>query len=171
MLIFSLDGWSRLLPTRFLVSRRTQDPTRLHYDFSYGTCTLFGQPFNAVLLSSFLSCRGPTTPVRELVWAPPLSLAATYGIILYFLFLRVLRCFSSPGTSLMSYVFAHGCHPITDDGFPHSDICGSLRAYRSPQHFAVCCVLLQFQVPRHPPYALSYLITTFLRVFAFSKVY
>ena len=89
----------------------------------------------------------------------------------YFLFLRILRCFSSPGTSLMSYVFAHGCHPITDDGFPHSDICGSLRAYRSPQHFAVCCVLLQFQVPRHPPYALSYLITTFLRVFAFSKVY
>ena len=32
-----------------------------------------------------------------LVWAVPRSLATTRGIIIYFLFLRVLRCFSSPG--------------------------------------------------------------------------
>ena len=38
--------------------------------------------------------------------------------------------------------------------FPHSDIDGSLRAYRSPSRFAVCCVLLRLSVPRHPPYAL-----------------
>ena len=31
------------------------------------------------------------------VWALPRSLATTGGIIIYFLFLRVLRCFSSPG--------------------------------------------------------------------------
>src|SRR6201746_2634490 len=31
------------------------------------------------------------------VWALPRSLATTYGIIGYFLFLGVLRCFSSPG--------------------------------------------------------------------------
>ena len=30
------------------------------------------------------------------VWAIPRSLATTGGIIVYFLFLRVLRCFSSP---------------------------------------------------------------------------
>ena len=30
------------------------------------------------------------------VWALPRSLATTGGIIVYFLFLRVLRCFSSP---------------------------------------------------------------------------
>jgi hypothetical protein len=30
------------------------------------------------------------------VWALPRSLATTNGIIGYFLFLRVLRCFSSP---------------------------------------------------------------------------
>ena len=30
------------------------------------------------------------------VWATPLSLATTGGIIVYFLFLEVLRCFSSP---------------------------------------------------------------------------
>ena len=31
-----------------------------------------------------------------LVWALPRSLATTRGIIVYFLFLQVLRCFSSP---------------------------------------------------------------------------
>ena len=35
-----------------------------------------------------------TTPV----WALPRSLATTGGIIVYFLFLQVLRCFSSPGS-------------------------------------------------------------------------
>ena len=35
---------------------------------------------------------------RASVWALPISLAATLGIILYFLFLRLLRCFSSPGS-------------------------------------------------------------------------
>ena len=32
------------------------------------------------------------------VWAPPISLAATLGINFCFLFLRLLRCFSSPGS-------------------------------------------------------------------------
>ena len=31
------------------------------------------------------------------VWAIPVSLATTPGIVVYFLFLGVLRCFSSPG--------------------------------------------------------------------------
>lgn len=82
--VFSLDGWSRLLPTRFLVSRRTQDTTGLHSDFMYGACTLCGRPFDAVPLSSLLSYRGPTTPALMLVWAPPLSLAATQGITFVF---------------------------------------------------------------------------------------
>lgn len=39
-------------------------------------------------------------------------------------------------------------------GFPHSDICGSLITYFSPQHFAVSRVLLRLLLPRHSPYAL-----------------
>ncbi len=38
----------------------------------------------------------PTRAVTRVVWAVPRSLATTGGIIVYFLFLRVLRCFSSP---------------------------------------------------------------------------
>ena len=33
-----------------------------------------------------------------MVWALPISLATTFGIVNYFLFLRVIRCFSSPGS-------------------------------------------------------------------------
>src|SRR5690554_6153369 len=46
-------------------------------------------------------CAGTYNPRRAAtrrVWAVPLSLAATYGITLCFLLLRVLRCFSSPGS-------------------------------------------------------------------------
>ena len=39
------------------------------------------------------------------VWALPRSLAATYGIECFFLFLRVLRCFSSPRLPPLSYLF------------------------------------------------------------------
>jgi hypothetical protein len=53
-----------------------------------------------------------------LVWAVPISLAATIGIINYFLFLRVLRCFSSPGLLLS----VTGLQPA---GLPHSEIYGS----------------------------------------------
>ena len=42
-------------------------------------------------------------------------------------------------------------------GFPHSDISGSLRTYRSPKLFVVRHVLLRLLVPRHSPCALFYL--------------
>ena len=47
--------------------------------------------FRAILQSYY-----PNDAVTSLVWALPRSLATTWGIIFYFLFLRVLRCFSSP---------------------------------------------------------------------------
>ena len=37
----------------------------------------------------------PARAVTRTVWATPRSLATTGGIIVYFLFLQVLRCFSS----------------------------------------------------------------------------
>ena len=42
-------------------------------------------------------------------------------------------------------------------GFPHSEISGSLRTYRSPKLFVVRHVLLRLLVPRHSPCALFYL--------------
>ena len=45
-----------------------------------------------------LSCGPYPTGITPVVWAAPISLATTLGITICFLFLRVLRCFSSPGS-------------------------------------------------------------------------
>ena len=52
-----------------------------------------------------------------------------------FLFLGLLRCFSSPGSLLRSYVFRPGYQRITAGGFPHSDILGSMVVWRLPEAF------------------------------------
>ena len=72
-----------------------------------------------------------------------------FGNRYFFLFLRVLRCFSSPRSlRLMSVT---GLQPA---GLPHSDISGSIPVCRSPELFAAYHVLLRFRKPRHPPFAL-----------------
>ena len=43
--VFSLGGWSPLLPTGFLVSRGTLDTRRLTLHFDYGAVTLSGSTF------------------------------------------------------------------------------------------------------------------------------
>ena len=67
-----------------------------------------------------------------------------------FLFLRVLRCFSSPGwpPALRRDI------TLARDGLSHSGTCGSIRICQSPQIFAACRALPRLREPRHPPYAL-----------------
>ena len=79
-----------------------------------------------------------------------------------FLFLQVLRCFSSPGCLLISEMLY-----LQYSGFPHSDIYGSTLVCSSPQLFAAYHVLRSLQKPRHPPYALS----CFLFIFYFLKLF
>ena len=78
-----------------------------------------------------------------------------FGDRCFFLFLRVLRCFSSPGSLLYTYVFSIRYLSITSGAFPHSDIRGSTVVCTSPQLFAAYHVLLRLLLPRHSPYALS----------------
>ena len=96
--VFSLAGWSRRIRAGFLVSRVTQDATRPHL------CSCTGLSPSMIELSrSFHStseCHTvvllpPVCIATDEVWALPRSLATTGGIIVYFLFLQVLRCFSS----------------------------------------------------------------------------
>src|SRR5674476_1586500 len=49
-----------------------------------------------------------------------------------FLFLWVLRCFTSPRSLHSPYVFRQGCLDLTPAGFPHSEIHGSQSGYRLP---------------------------------------
>ena len=51
---------------------------------------------------------------------------------------------------------------LQPNGFPHSEICGSIRICQSPQLIAAYHVFLRLKEPRHPPCAL---ITFFLCVF------
>ena len=54
--------------------------------FGYGALTLFRRTSHSVRLKRFRQLfDSPSTPALKPVWAPPLSLAATQGIILIFL--------------------------------------------------------------------------------------
>ena len=72
----------------------------------------------------------------------------------WFLFLALLRCFSSGGSPHIPILFSIWCCDITHSGLLHSDICGSILACNSPQLFAAYRVLRRLPMPRHPPCAL-----------------
>ena len=84
------------------------------------------------------------------------------GNRVFFLFLEVLRCFSSLGSRRATYGFSDGRLGITPAGFPHSGILGSKPACGSPRLIAASHALHRFLAPRHPPFALSSLTTTSL---------
>ena len=73
----------------------------------------------------------------------------------FFLFLRLLRCFSSPGSPPCVMCWRMDTWGLPPCGFPHSDTCGSPGMCPSPQLFAACRVFRRLPVPRHPPRALS----------------
>ena len=71
----------------------------------------------------------------------------------WFLFLALLRCFSSGGFPHipMNSVYDVWTSPY---GFLHSEICGSMDICSSPQLIAAYRVLRRLPVPRHSPCAL-----------------
>ena len=71
----------------------------------------------------------------------------------------VTKMFQFAGLLLHSYVFTMQYLRITIGALPHSEISGSKFTYNSPKHIVVRHVLHQLLVPRHPPCALSNLIT------------
>ncbi len=88
-------------------------------------------------------------------WAVPLSLATTHRISVDF--------FSSGylDVSVPQVRFAYLCiqYAISTrvDGFPHSGIFGSTFVANSPKLFADLHALHRLLLPRHSPYALSFL--------------
>ncbi len=72
-----------------------------------------------------------------------------------FLFLQVLRWFTSLRCLLTAYVFSGGSFGISQRGFPHSETPGSKLICSSPGLIAAYRVLHRLLVPRHSPYTLS----------------
>ena len=122
--------------------------------FEYWTITIFGLPSHAVPLTSVV-LKVVLTPkiLLSSVWPLPRSLATTSGISVDF--------FSSPYLDVsvqavpliylcIQYMMSEYC----SDGFPHSEIHGSMAAFASPWLFADRCVLRRLLMPRHSPCAL-----------------
>ena len=78
-----------------------------------------------------------------------------------FLFLGVLRCFSSPSSRSPGYGFARRLSRMTGIGLPHSGIPGLTSACDYPGLIAACHALRRLLMPRHPPYTLSSLTPDF----------
>ena len=121
-------------------------------DFGYGAFTLFGSPFQKIPL-----CR---RSLFSTVLLPPLCRNnAGLGSCAFarhylrnhfcFLFLRVMRCFSSPGSphALRDAATAGG-------GLPHSEIRASMSICLYARLIAAYHVLLRLREPRHPSCAL-----------------
>ena len=127
-------------------------------DFAYGGFTLCVRLFQNRSAIFLHTCQWSATPKCMHLGLASFPFARRYlGNRCFFLFLGLLRCFSSPRFPRTDYGFICGYLCITIGGFPHSDICGSSDICSSPQLFAACHVLLRLPVPRHPPYALSHL--------------
>ena len=61
ILVFRLTQWSGQIPTRFHVSRRTQDTTRYKNNFVYMTITFYGLASQPILLLFLSPHCSPTT--------------------------------------------------------------------------------------------------------------
>ena len=89
------------------------------------------------------------------VWPLPRSLATTCGISVDFFSSPYLDVSVQAVPFIYLYLrFQYMIRGYCPRGFPHSDICGSMRVCHSPQLFAACHVLLRLPVPRHSPCAL-----------------
>ena len=132
------------------VPRYSGNPPGGQTPFAYRAITFFGRLFQnrsarRWLYDSFSlrqkRAEAPTTPRRKRLPAitpvrfrlAPFRSPLLRGCCL---FLRVLRCFSSPRALYPAYVFNREYLETNPDGLPHSEIPGSILASSSPGLFA-----------------------------------
>ena len=101
-LVFRLGGWSPRLPTGFLVSRGTPDSACM-LGFSLTGLSPSPAGFPKTVLLTFTLRTAVHTPLCTHSGLGSFPFARRYlGNHCCFLFLRVLRCFSSPGSPCMA---------------------------------------------------------------------
>ena len=94
--------WSAQIHTPFHVWRITQEHPRVSSDFDYGGFTLCAGAFHLLHLSSEVPRRGPTTPGASSRFGLFRFRSPLLTESILFLFLRLLRCFTSPGIACFS---------------------------------------------------------------------
>jgi hypothetical protein len=93
--------WSAQIHTPFHVWRITQEHPRVSSDFDYGGFTLYAGAFHLLHLSFKIPHRGPTTPETSLRFGLFRFRSPLLTESILFLFLRLLRCFTSPGIACL----------------------------------------------------------------------
>ena len=128
--------------------------------FVYGTLTLSGPPFQArstTLLTRFRRAPQPRSGLTPTGLGSSPFARRYLGNLIWFLFLQVLRCFSSLGSpQVPMYSVLDNC--LKTAGFSHSEIPGSKLITSSPRLIADFHVLHRLLPPRHPPCALIRLV-------------
>ena len=169
-IVFSLGRWSSRIPAGFPVSCGTwgMPPEAVGFRLQGRYLLWLAFPdhsaiqlFDNSVGSPQTSLRPPATPRIQRLRAMRMhglgcSLFARHywGNRVCFLFLRLLRWFSSPRSLLATYEFSGGCTGMTPCRFPDSEIPGSMPVSGSPRLIAAVHVLRRLPAPRHPPCAL-----------------
>ena len=97
--VFRLRGWAPYLLTGFLVSADTLDTANASFNFAYKTITSFGRSSHTVRLSSEVIRCGPNPCSITTAGLASSTFARHYSQnLVWFLFLPLLRCFSSGGS-------------------------------------------------------------------------
>ena len=125
--VFRLGGWAPRLHTGLHVSGTTLVPPE-PIGISLTGISPSASGFSKTVQLSFLDLVWwSATPKDKSFGLASFPFARRYlGNRCFFLFLGLLRCFSSPRYLLIHYVFMYGYLPITTGGFPHSEIYGSM---------------------------------------------
>ena len=122
--------------------------------FMYEAFTLSGRSFqDRSINESAHLCSPYPQSARTLVWALPISLAATLGIDVSFSSSAYLDV-SVQRVPFHTLCIGVWMTEVFSAGFPHSDISGSMDICSSPKLFAAYHVFHRLLVPRHPPCAL-----------------
>ena len=171
--------WSSLIPTGFLVPRSTwvYTPESSIY-FDYRPFTFFGTPFQTLrLYIEFVTLRHgcnhiriyPATPTIQRLQAWHMAglgsfhFARRYSENHYcFLFLRLLRCFSSSRSPPWPMYSVMDDRVLSLPGSPIQIPSDQCLFSNSPMLFAAFHVFLRLLTPRHPPLALHSLATNHL---------
>ena len=138
--------------------------------FVYRTFTFCGRPFQTVRLATTLLTPCRLCRADRMVPRPRPSNACRLALdrfglfpvrspllgesLTCFLFLGVLRCFSSPGWPSAGYVFTRRLTACAVR-LPDSGISGSTPVSGFPELFAAVHALHRLSTPRHSPCALS----------------
>ena len=160
--VFSLAGWSRRIRAGFHVSRVTQVAVAPRVSSHTGLSPSVVRLSNTLpLKTARVTVTAPTTPNlhqrnRSGLGSSPFA-RHYWGNHCYFLFLEVLRCFSSLRLPRHTYM---AVTVLQTAGLSHSDTRGSRDMCSYPRLFAAYRVLHRLREPRHPPCALSYFLSS-----------